>query len=306
MRKDTYYQEQFQESGSLTDLFYFISFFAWKRLKSYSMQPIPVSEVEITNTLVHEIWDALMQESVRVPIRFFHAKDENTNGNDLEIVIPVDDNRYIILPCQAKRLYVNEAKDNLNAKYKAIHHRVKKETPEEKEQICCLLDYAQKWSGFPIYLFYNYTEYPIEVSSKYPHKELYGCTLVSAYHVFENHSVIENQKRKMIPFTFQDILSAKPLLSFLDEQLLTKLTTFFGTSTSFNKLKFYTQYELLKQERWHETCPPFEKIDRRSDPRIIPIEEILSNDIEEYPFNPKYRIMILTKPEILRDKNIRL
>jgi hypothetical protein len=239
--------------------------------------------------------------------RIFHAKDETTNGNDLEIVIPIDESRCIIMPCQAKRLYVEKANNNLKAKYTAIHHPVNRKKPDEKEQICCLLEYAQKCGGFPLYLFYNYTEFEVDLNEKYLEKELYGCTITSAYHVFEEF--YDAISKKISPFTFQDIHPpAKPLLSLLDKQMLPELRTFLGTSKKFNKLKPYKDKELLEQNWWDEKCPPLSvPIQRRGASQSL--DEILKNNYsnitEEYPFNPKYRIMILREPDIHREINIK-
>jgi hypothetical protein len=310
MRKDIHYLTKLDDSHSLTDLFYYISFYSWYRLEQYSKRSIPVGEVAITGTLVSEIDSVLCKDEVKLPIRIFHAKDENVNGNDLEIIVPVDDDRYIIMPCQAKRLYVENVK-NLNARYTAIHHLVKKKTLDEKEQIHCLLNYAKNCGGFPLYLFYNYTEYEVDVNEKYPEKELYGCTLANAYHIFQHH--FDFEKRKMIPFTFQDIYpTAKPLISFLDTKFLSELRTFLGKSIDSDKLKLqpYNLKELLIQNKWIEHCPPIDgNTTRRNAPKISLtkiIESSNSNTIEEHPFKPKYRILILNKPEINRDINFKL
>jgi hypothetical protein len=309
MRKDIHYLTKFHESHNLTDLIYYISFYAWMRLETSSESSASIKEEEITNTLVFEILNILKQRRVQLPIRFFHAKKERVNGNDLEIVIPIKDNKYIIMPCQAKRLYVDNVKNNSEPKYTAIHHLVNKEKPTEKEQICCLLEYAQKWGGFPLYLFYNYTKNQVEINEKYPNRELYGCTIASAYHVFENYKFFVNNSLRIAPFTFQDIHPpAKPLISLLDSQLFSNLSTFLGESISFNKLQIYKQEDLLKQDWWDETCPPISGDIPRRNQRIPTVKEILENKnpniIEEYPFNPKYRIMILNKSEINRDINI--
>lgn len=307
MRKDSYYLAQFRKSYTLKDLFYYISFLAWERLELYSRLSSKIGEEEITNTLVSEILSALCQENAQLPIRLFHAKDETANGNDLEIVLPIDNNRCIIMPCQAKRLYVEKVNNNLKAKYTAIHHLVNKKTLDEKEQIRCLLEYAHKWGGFPLYLFYNYSEHEVEINVEYPKKQLYGCTIASAYHVFEGYYNAFNEK--ISPFTFQDIHPpAKPLLSLLDKRLLPELKTFLGASISFNKLKAYKDADLLEQNWWDEKCPPLSvPIQRRSASQSL--EQILKNNYsntkEEYPFNPKYRIMILREPDIHREINIK-
>ena len=307
MRKDIEYLSKFRKSFDLKDLFYYISFHAWERLELYSKVSSKVGEEELTNILVSEILSALCRERVQLPIRFFHSKKESLNGNDLEIVIPLSNGKYIIMPCQAKRLYVETARNNnLLAQYTAIHHPLNRKTPNEKEQICYLLEYAQRVEGFPLYLFYNYTEHQVAISPKYPKKELYGCTLASAYHVFEGYYA----NKKMSPFKFQDIHPpAKPFISLLDKGLLTQLNTIFGVSTNFNKSdpKHYTEVELLRESWWDEKCPPLSvPISRRGATQTL--EDMLKNKnssiTEEHPFNPKYRIMILNEPEIHRKPNI--
>lgn len=97
-------------------------------------------------------------------------------------------------------------------------------------------------------------------------------------------------------------------MSLLDKQLLPELKTFWGTSISFNKLKAYKDADLLEQNWWDEKCPPLSvPIQRRSASQSL--EQILKNNYsntkEEYPFNPKYRIMILREPDIHREINIK-
>ena len=310
MRKDVYYHSKFTESySSLQDLLYYISTYAWFRLESHSKHSAPVGEVDITNTLVAEILTALCQEKANLPIRFFHAKDENRNGNDLEIIVPIDNYTSIIMPCQAKKLYVDKIANNLIAKYNVISHPVKKDTINEKEQICCLLDYAKEIGGFPLYLFYNYTESLVEINQQYPEKELYGCTLTNAQYLFEKYYDANATNNKMRSFTFQDIHPpSKPLVSLLNTQSL-PLKTFFGESQSTAKLKFYKNTDLLEQKFWVERCPPFSKDVERGSPESKSLEAILGAKTlipEEYPFKPKYRIMLLNKPIVHRDKNVTL
>jgi hypothetical protein len=74
MRKDIGFLTQFRNSYTLKDLFYYISFFSWERLKLYSKLSSKVGEEEITNTFVSEILSALCQEKVQLPTGFFMQK----------------------------------------------------------------------------------------------------------------------------------------------------------------------------------------------------------------------------------------
>jgi hypothetical protein len=310
MKKYLDYQKKFQQSYKLIDLLQFISFYSWEELEGYAkFSSSKVGEVRITEVLVSQIIYALCQQRVQVPIRLFHAKDEKANGNDLEIVIPVGKNENIILPCQAKRLYVETVKDNLKAKYKKISHLLDEGKSTQREQICSLLDYAKHKDvqGFPLYLFYNYTEFNPEKAEEYPLKELFGCTLVNANVVYDKF--YSKESKKITLFTFQDIHPpAKPLTTLLDLKKISQLKTLFGESTQDFNVKIYSNDDLLKQSWWEEQCPPM-SVDPDRKGATITLEELFSQPktYEETPFNPKYRIMVLNEPEFFRyTKNIEL
>lgn len=307
MRQDLHYLEKYRKSHNLNNLFYFISFYAWERLQLYSKMSAKIGEEDITNTLISEILTTLCLKRVQLPIRLFHSTKENTNGNDLEIVIPLDEDSNIILPCQAKRLNVEHQKNNINSKYLSVHHLVNRGKSNEKEQIRCLIEYAREIGGLPLYLFYNYTENHLDLNSSYPLKELYGCTLLNAYTVFEKKY---NSHNKMSPFTFQDAHPpAKPLLSFMElisiidsSQFQSLLYTFWGKSQHSHIIRPYTNKYLKRQDYWEELCPPFETTRRDAPPLLFhqSTQNLTHNAQEEHPFNPKYRIVILKNPIIDR------
>jgi hypothetical protein len=308
MKKHLKYHLKFEESYNLIDLLYYISLYSWEELKLYNeTSSATVGEVRITETLVSEIYYALCQPRVQLPIRLFHAKDEKTNGNDMEIIVPVGKNEYIVLPCQAKRLYVEKVKDNLKSKYAKISHILNKDKPNQQEQIVSLLNYAHEIGGFPLYMFYNYTKGSVKLNSKIPIEELYGCTLVNANLVYERFYKKETQT--MTSFTFQEIHPpACPLVSLLDLNSNSQLKDFFGESKTQIPIRVYSSEELLNQPLWVEHCPPMSvDTDRRG--QVIKLEALLGKPyfIEESRFNPKFRIMMLNKPEIFRNtKNIEL
>ena len=88
-------------------------------------------------------------------------------------------NENLIFPCQAKKLYVGSVKNNLKAKYQKLNYE--KNGSQKKK----LIKYAEEIGGFPLYLLYNYSEYNFKKDKDYPHKELYGCSLISAHHLAE-------------------------------------------------------------------------------------------------------------------------
>jgi hypothetical protein len=53
-------------------------------------------------------------------IQIYESRNESANGNDLEVYIEIEYNKYIYLAIQAKRLYIK------SQKYKAISHKVNK------------------------------------------------------------------------------------------------------------------------------------------------------------------------------------
>lgn len=304
MKKSQQYLKLFQKSLQLKDWLAYFSAITYEKLDKYKKYPsiLSVGEVCINELFIDTILDAITKYNL--PIRFFHAKDETSNGNDFEILLPFDKRHYLLFPCQAKKLYKNK-------RYKAIQHPVGE---NKQEQILYLLDYAKEVGGFPLYFLYNYVpdDFTFKKYSGYE-KELLGCTMISAFHLRDNY-LQSNQRMKQI--SFSDIHPpAVPLVKLADlykrnfvvSELLLKV---FGEvkykkhKKALDNLVGYTMNDLINKKvvdkEWLEIHPTDKK-------RYIGIDmqplkpQIESN--EKIEFNPKYRI-IFTNEIILSEKRI--
>jgi hypothetical protein len=295
MKKSQQCINSFQKSQQLKDWLAYFSALAWEKLDKYKKYPtiLSVGEVCINELFVDSILDSILEYNL--PIRFFHAKDETSNGNDFEILLPYDRKHYLLFPCQAKKLYKNK-------RYSAILHHVGK---QKREQILYLLDYAKKVGGFPLYFLYNYTPENFNPNdcNKYLgyEKEMFGCTMISAFHLKDNF-LKPNQRMKQM--SFSDIHPPSiPLVKLAD--LYKKnfvvpeiLLEVFGEvkykkhEKALDNMVGYTMNQLINKEvvdkEWLEIHPIDKK--RYVGIDIKPLKSQTEN--EEYiGFNPKYRII---------------
>ncbi|MBS1636198.1 MAG: hypothetical protein JST26_09795 [Bacteroidetes bacterium] len=169
----TSFHAEMEKNPSLCNLFQLLATETWKRLEfSFKHLKKDVHEPTITQNLVFNI-NAFAQK-YGFNIIFEESTNEATNGNDLELVLYYDDSEYVFYaPIQAKRV-------KSNGEYKSFPY---------KDQILKLIAYAQKWNGFPLYLFYNYSDLnPTQKTSLLSftdcHDKIdetqYGCTIASA------------------------------------------------------------------------------------------------------------------------------
>ncbi len=167
-------------------LFKHISIDTWERLKFANKTNYSLSETTITENILFEINKYRISNNDN-SIKIFEAKDEAKNGNDLEIYLEVEDDKYILLLIQAKKLYINEEK------YTQISHKVNK-----KLQIDLLQDYAKSKDALALYLMYNYSPTLTNKNSN-----LFGCSLVKSSFIYNNFYP-KNRTRWKIP-TFNDL-----------------------------------------------------------------------------------------------------
>jgi hypothetical protein len=79
-------KNSFTKSPNLCDLFKLLSIETWKRIEYAYLKPgIKVFETTITQNLIFSINAYNDQHNLNVEI--FEALDENTNGNDFELII---------------------------------------------------------------------------------------------------------------------------------------------------------------------------------------------------------------------------
>lgn len=276
--------EAFEESKDIIDWFAYFSNYVWDELKFANKEDKSISktdEREFTNELVREIGKLIKLDKIPLPIRLFHSPNEGVNGSDLEIVVQINKNENIIFTCQAKRLYVENAqKDNLKAKYEKYDYKTQKDD---------LITYANKVYGFPLYLFYNYTENEIKTNYIYPDEKLYGCTLCSAIYLKENPP---NTK------TFSSFHPpAVPITSIVKFKHIPSLKSIWG-KTPIHNAQTLPDKQIFDDNTWEEFGPPIYHKTRFV--KHIDLNKVIErrNLIEKLnsPFKPKYRIVFTAKP----------
>jgi hypothetical protein len=238
-------------------------------------------ETTITEKLVMGLLKAIKDDKIPMPIRMFHSTDEKANGSDIEIIVEIAPNRYVIFPCQAKKLYVQEK--GSTPKYETFFHN----KGEQKKK---LIAYAEKIKGFPLYLLYNYSK-----TFKEKDKELYGCTLISAIHLADKGTEIPQKP------TFDDLHPpAQPLRTIMDIRTLAALNKEYG-QISCHSAKPYTKIEIKNKELWYELAPIKTRFASSVDIKELLKTNLLTNIDDD--FNPSFRI-IITKEIIYEERTI--
>jgi hypothetical protein len=287
-----YYLDNFQKSKDIADWFAHFSVDVWDDLEFAAEEDPSISKTDergFTNRLVQGLAKLIIRDKIPLPIRLFHSPNERVNGDDIEIVVQLEENKNIIFPCQAKRLYVEKArKDNKKAKYEKYNYKTQKDQ---------LIAYAKRIDGFPLYLFYSYTEHQIETNNSYPNKELYGCTLASAIY-------LKNNEPKST--TFSDLHPpAVPLISIANFRNILSLNNIWGKTTNHNA-RYFSDKDIFGDNRWSEIGPPLHHKTRYS--THIDLKKVLdkktNGDDSEAPFNPRYRIVFTAKKIDLNCRNI--
>lgn len=183
--------------NKLIKLYKDISFETWDRLGFSERVGSTLSEPTITENLLYEIQKYKDKHHDR-SIHIYEAKNEKTNGNDLEVYMEIAKNEYLFLAIQAKKLHIKEQK------YKYISHKV-----SGNLQIDLLINYASKKHGVPLYLFYNYSPNLAVKNNK-----KYGCSFACAHHIKNNYSPNTSKKSWSIP-TFNNLHTKHAIPFFL-------------------------------------------------------------------------------------------
>lgn len=285
------YVKAFEKSKDIIDWFSYFSNYVWDELKFATEEDKSISKVderEFTNQLIREIGRLIKADKIPLPIRLFHSPNEGVNGSDLEIVVQINQNENVIFPCQAKRLYVENAqKDNLKAKYERYEHKTKKD--DDKTQKDKLIDYAERIYGFPLYLFYNYTENKIKTNYIYPDEKLYGCTLGSAIYLKENPPKAKTFLNFHPP--------AVPMTSIVRFKNILSLNSIWG-KTSKHNARILSDKQIFGDNTWEEFGPPIYHKTRFV--THIDLSKVIERgnltDKVNTAFKPKYRIVLTLKP----------
>lgn len=190
-------KQQFVSAPSLCRLLKLLSIETWKRIEhAYNRSNVRIFETTITQNLIFAIHAYADQFNLNIEI--LESKDENANGNDVELVVRYpDDGVEFYAPIQAKKIYRSGA-------YRSIHHR---------RQIESLIAYASRMNAIPFYLLYNFTSAQFDVAPGTA-RELYGCTLVPAEYLLKNFHKSRRRKNGEITWKIPHFLDLHPQHAF--------------------------------------------------------------------------------------------
>ena len=258
----------------------------WEKIKFVrTRKGFRIGETTITQDLVIEL--KMFSEKHPNLVQIFEAKDEKSNGSDLEFFIETDKDHFFCFPCQAKICY----SDN---KYSAINHKVGK--PNPRLQIDLLEDYAQKVHGIPIYLFYNYCTYikwqedvKKHIKQSYKIEDL-GCSIIAAS-TLKSKFISSNHWKKPLP-SFKDIhtidYNAIPfhwLVKFKEKKFLKDKLGVSATQ------KEYTKEEIKSNKDW--VAMNFTSVNNNG--QLYGTRQ--GNENNDPEFNPKFRIVFYNNLE---------
>lgn len=262
--------------NKLLNLYKNISIDTWDRLEFTNKTKSKFSEITITENILYTI-DKYRIENSDDSIQMYESKDESTNGNDLEVYIELEKDKYIFLAIQAKKLYID------SQKYKAITHKV-----DSQYQIDLLLNYAKLKEGIPLYLLYNYAPNFI-----HKNKKLYGCSILKADYIYKKFYPNKSTKWKIPTFKQLHTKNAIPLF------ILGRLRCFKNfIKSNYPTLKKYKVSELVdntwvKVENIVIHTGKFEQLLIRD--IDYKVEQKNSLDVinrEEKVFKPKFKVII--------------
>lgn len=271
------YSESFDKEQNIVDLLSCLSICIWDKLEKrhkFGSKTNKFNETTITENLVSDIEDLIREERIFTSIRLFHSIKESTYGSDIEIIIRTRKDRNLIFPCQAKRLYVEKVKDVIDAEYKTLNHNA-------GQQKIKLIEYAEKIKGFPLYLLYNYSNYNFYVNKKFPEKELYGCSLISAIFLAQNPP-----KSPTVPNLHRPAL---PLVSLLNLKRLSDVNNLWGSTPNHNAT-YSTDKKNFDNKTWNEFLSP--KYHETLSPTAAVREYNKKTDFSNpSTFSPRFRIV---------------
>lgn len=276
--------------NKLSKLFKDISHETWDRLEFVEKMNSSLSEPTITENLLYEI-QKYNEKYPNNSIRIYEAKEEKTNGNDLEVYFKIEKDKYLFLAIQAKKLHVK------TQKYRYISHKVSTDL-----QIDLLMNYAKRKNGIPLYLLYNHSPGYIKSNEKE-----YGCSLACASHIKKQYAPGKIKKSWSIP-TFKNLHTDNAIpLFYLGLKKI--FLNFLSTQSCFDSAILYKESELVSDD-WvavedlilEINCSDSDykkiiEIDKPEPNQSKNIEEKSEGALEELKmqkiiFNPKYKLII--------------
>lgn len=273
---------QLEQSQNLCKWLELYSYLTWHKIGFIRKnQFLKITETSVTQDLVFQLY--LLSLTKALPIKLYESKLENTNGNDLEILLETPQG-YVMFPAQAKIIYANH-------KYHSITHQVK-----GRYQIDLLMNYAKKIKGIPLYLLYNtcldnkiYTQ--VSNVSVYD-IESFGCSITSAQVIKQNFYRKSYSGNWKIPgFADLHCSVAYPLSTLVCSFSNLLKEAFINSSFLYfdhrEQIQFYSTEQINKDPRWKNILPAPEM--GRLSPNELSIKQKNYNYI--YRFNPKFRLV---------------
>jgi len=272
------YAKKLQTNPSIANWAELIAITIWQKIGFCRyVADFNLHENTVTQDLIYSFWQLAIAR--KFPVQMYHAKNEQANGNDIEIAIQTA-NGYLLFPCQAK---IVSRKGN----YAGLSHKV-----GGKLQIDRLLDYSHRVAGIPLYIFYNFGGDPQQNDSLEKMRALdiqrLGCSIFPAD--FIKYSFYRTATNR---WSIPDFYKAHRMLAIPFSNLFQLINSDTIPGLNFKAFsggaRFYSKDELFDKSYWHNLTPP---------PAIgrIPTDEpspILRQavDSEQRAFNPAFRIV---------------
>ncbi len=298
IEQNSQYYKDAKDLRSAQDLIKYVSIETYNRIgfvKEYSDENsfMKIYEVTLTQNMVYEIIKFSKENKLNL-VSLYESIDEKTNGSDILICIEFNSG-YLKFPFQAKIL--SSYAKRMDGSYKSFWHE-----NDNGLQIDLLKEYAISLGSYlGFYLPYNFTKGNINLTEK---ESYYGCSYISTDAVEKKYEYNDN-------VTFNGLNSTgylKPLYRFFENKdgsgggpnfsgtgggggndEVEKFFVSCGktlTDTELSNLHFHTQDEIFSDDsNWRNLLE-----DQGTPSKII---EQSSN---EKVFNPRYKLVLMSKP----------
>ena len=282
-------QQQLDEERDLCAWASIYSMLTWNKIGFIrSLNRGRISETTLTQNLVFEFH--MMSATGQLPIELFEAWDEAANGNDIEFFIEKEEG-YVAVPIQAKLISNDKY-------YRKLNHRV-----SGTYQIDNLIEYAERISGIPLYLFYNSGFVPLwDDEGDFPDPEEFGCSIISAEYIKQQFCDKKRRRSGKASWKIPSFEDLHPIPALPFSQLFCGLVkepdSAWPTLLNLNdvpNLVYYTYEEATDEDHWKNTNPPasISGIDATEMKTLDSlVSDSLENDNPDSTFNPKFRIII--------------
>lgn len=281
-------------SPNVCDVFKAAARDTWARIEFSRKTPrMKIHETTITQNLVYEM-QLLKLRFPTVEYELFESINEKANGNDLELdILHANGNTYNYA-VQAKIIYHNRGKNGVKLNeghYKQFKHFVGKE-PNRKNQIDLLIKYALDYKRIPLYLLYNFINRDFRATVA---NELYGCTIVPAQYLKDNHTSLDGNLDDKVKFSDLHLQPAFPwhdLICWMPgldtDDYLSKLLI-----KDQKVIKSISSKPLPSEDKWINMISSQQELSISNNTAKY-VDSVNSESDFNTFFNPKYRISVNT------------